>query len=121
MSGEAERPSWGFLGLMGLIGGGPTFLGTVIGQAWVSEALGVVFFALAAGSILYVVIQLFEVCRRYAMPVVVAWWILAGHRSRFRDRFRPGRRRGLSSTASTGVCGRTFSTRSRSSSSTSPT
>ena len=66
MSGEAERPSWGFLGLMGLIGGGPTFLGTVIGQAWVSEALEVAFFAVAAGSILYVVIQLFEVCRRYA-------------------------------------------------------
>jgi ZIP family zinc transporter len=78
MSGEAERPSWGFLGLMGLIGGGPTFLGTVIGQAWVSEALQVAFFAVAAGSILYVVIQLFEVCRRYALPVVVAWWILGG-------------------------------------------
>ena len=78
MSGEAERPSWGFLGLLGLIGGGPTFLGTVIGQAWVSEALSVVFFAVAAGSILYVVLQLAEVCRRYAMPVVVAWWILAG-------------------------------------------
>ncbi len=78
MSGEAERPSWGFLGLMGLIGGGPTFVGTVIGQAWVSEALQVTFFAVAAGSILYVVLQLAEVCRRYAMPVVVAWWILAG-------------------------------------------
>jgi zinc transporter, ZIP family len=78
MSGEAERPSWNFLWLMGLIGGGPTFLGTVIGQAWVSEALEVAFFAVAAGSILYVVIQLFEVCRRYSMPTVVAWWILAG-------------------------------------------
>src|SRR5580765_8767672 len=78
MSGEAERPSWGFLGLMGLIGGGPTFVGTVIGQAWVSEALQVAFFAVAAGSILYVVIQLFEVCRRYALPTVVAWWILIG-------------------------------------------
>ncbi|HEU5362872.1 MAG TPA: hypothetical protein VFU56_05985 [Gaiellaceae bacterium] len=78
MSGEAERPSWGFLGLMGLIGGGPTFVGTVIGQAWVSEALQVVFFAVAAGSILYVVMQLLEVCRRYAMPVVVAWFLLGG-------------------------------------------
>jgi ZIP family zinc transporter len=78
MSGEAERPSWGFLGLMGLIGGGPTFVGTVVGQAWVSEALEVAFFAVAAGSILYVVIQLFEVCRRYTMPTVVAWWMLAG-------------------------------------------
>jgi zinc transporter, ZIP family len=78
MSGESERPSWGFLGLMGLIGGGPTFVGTVIGQAWVSEALSVAFFAVAAGSILYVVLQLAEVCRRYALPTVVAWWIFAG-------------------------------------------
>jgi ZIP family zinc transporter len=78
MSGEAEMPSWGFLGLMGLIGGGPTFLGTVIGQAWVSPALETVFFAVAGGSILYVVIQLFEVCRRYAMPTLVAWMILLG-------------------------------------------
>src|SRR6476619_5744582 len=78
MSGEAERPSWGYLALLGLIGGGPTFVGTVIGQAWVSEALQVAFFAVAAGSILYVVIQLLDVCRRYALPTVVAWWILIG-------------------------------------------
>jgi zinc transporter, ZIP family len=78
MSGEAERPSWGFLGLMGLIGGGPTFLGTVIGQVWVSPALEVVFFAVAGGSILYVVIQLFDVCRRYAMPTLVGWTLLLG-------------------------------------------
>jgi len=78
MSGESERPSWGFLGLMGLIGGGPTFLGTLIGQAWVSPALEVVFFAVAGGSILYVVIQLFEVCRRYAKPELVGWMLLLG-------------------------------------------
>jgi ZIP family zinc transporter len=77
-AGEVERPSWGFLGLMGLIGGGPTFVGTVIGQAWVSTALEVVFFAVAAGSILYVVAQLLEVCRRYNRPVVVAWMLLVG-------------------------------------------
>ena len=78
MSGEAELPSWSFLGLMGLIGGGPTFLGTVIGQAWVSPALEVAFFAVAGGSILYVVIQLFEVCKRFAMPQLVAWMLLLG-------------------------------------------
>jgi ZIP family zinc transporter len=44
----------------------------------VSEALQVVFFAVAAGSILFVVMQLLEVCRRYAMPVVVAWFLLGG-------------------------------------------
>src|SRR3954464_1917031 len=78
MSGEAERPSWGFLGLLGLIGGGPTFVGTLIGQAWVSPALEVVFFAVAGGSILCVVIQLFEVCRRFSMPTLVGWSLLLG-------------------------------------------
>src|SRR5712664_573174 len=48
MSGEGMRPSWGFIGLLGLIGGLPTFLGTLLGQAWSSEAMSVVFFAVAA-------------------------------------------------------------------------
>jgi ZIP family zinc transporter len=78
MSGEPEMPSWGFLGLMGLIGGGPTFLGTLIGQVWVSPALQTVFFAVAGGSILYVVIQLFDVCKRYGMPKLVSWMLLLG-------------------------------------------
>ena len=29
LSGEAEPPSWAFLGVMGLIAGGPTFIGTL--------------------------------------------------------------------------------------------
>jgi len=78
LSQGAELPSWRYLGLLGLIGGGPTFLGTVIGHSWVSPALEVFFFALAAGSILYVVIELAAVCRRYAMPVLVTWMILLG-------------------------------------------
>ena len=78
MAAERERPSWAFLGLMGLIGGGPTFVGTVVGQAWVSPALEVAFFAVAAGSILYVVIQLLEVCRRAALPVLIGWMLLFG-------------------------------------------
>ena len=78
MSGEPEMPSWGFLGLMGLIGGGPTFLGTAIGEVWVSPALETFFFAVAGGSILYVVIQLFDVCKRYGMPRLVSWMLLLG-------------------------------------------
>jgi ZIP family zinc transporter len=38
MAGEANRPSWRFLFLLGLIGGGPTFLGAIVGHQWVSEA-----------------------------------------------------------------------------------
>src|SRR6185436_8168189 len=56
LGAEAELPSWGFLALLGLIAGGPTFVGTVVGQAWVSDALSVLFLSLAGGSILYVVV-----------------------------------------------------------------
>ena len=78
MSGEGTRPSWRFLGLLGLIGGGPTFLGTLLGQAWSSEAVSVVFFAVAAGSILYVVQELFAVNRKYGHTKLVMWLVLAG-------------------------------------------
>jgi len=73
-----ERPSWGFLLLVGLIGGGPTFFGTLLGQTWVSEALSVAFLALAAGSILYVVIELLDVCRRAGRKRLVAWGLILG-------------------------------------------
>src|SRR5256885_15560877 len=53
---EGDRPSWGFLLLMGLIGGGPTFLGTAVGAQFTSDAMSVIFLTLAAGSILYGVI-----------------------------------------------------------------
>jgi len=78
LTGEGTVPSWSFLGLMGLIGGGPTFLGTVLGQAWSSEALSVAFFAIAAGSILYVVQELFAVNRKYGHTVLVTWLVLVG-------------------------------------------
>jgi zinc transporter, ZIP family len=78
LSGDAEKPSWRFLGLMGVIAGVPTFLGTVVGQAWTSTAVSVVFLALAAGSILYVVMELLNVCRLFSSKTVTAWGLLLG-------------------------------------------
>jgi zinc transporter, ZIP family len=78
LTGDRERPSWGFLALLGLIGGGPTFVGTVIGQAWVNESVMILFFALAAGSILYVVMELLNVGRALASKPVITWGILLG-------------------------------------------
>ncbi len=78
LSGDRVRPSWRFLALLGLIGGGPTFVGTLIGQAWASEALSIVFLALAAGSILFVVLELSAVNRRLASGTLVAWFVFIG-------------------------------------------
>jgi ZIP family zinc transporter len=78
MSAEDELPSWSFLLLLGVMGGGPTFLGTLVGQAWVSEGLSVAFFAVAAGSILYVVQELFHVNRKSGYATLVTWMLLAG-------------------------------------------
>jgi ZIP family zinc transporter len=77
-SGGDERPTWAFLGLLGLIGGGPTLVGTLVGQTWVSEPLSIAFLALAAGSILYVVIELLAVCRSFGRRTSVAWGLLLG-------------------------------------------
>jgi ZIP family zinc transporter len=78
MNGEGTRPSWRFLAMLGVIGGGPTFLGTLIGQAWTSTEISIIFFAVAAGSILYVVQELFAVNRRYGNATLVMWLVVAG-------------------------------------------
>lgn len=72
------RPSWMFLGMLGLIGGGPTFLGTIIGYQFVSTTLSVLFLALAAGAILYVLGELFHVARRTGFKQIAAWGLLVG-------------------------------------------
>jgi zinc transporter, ZIP family len=78
LAGDKDRPSWGFLGLLGLIGGAPTFFGTLVGQVWVSESVSILFFALAAGSILYVVMELLNVGRVLASKTLVTWGVLFG-------------------------------------------
>lgn len=74
----AERPSWKFLLSMGLIGGGPTFLGTVVGNSFVNETMFLAFLALAAGSILYVIVQLLKAAQRLGHPEVMMWGIVLG-------------------------------------------
>ena len=78
LAAEGDRPSWGFLLLMGLIGGGPTFLGTAVGSQFTSDAMSVIFLTLAAGSILYVVIQLLGVAFKNGRKDLIYWGVLAG-------------------------------------------
>ena len=59
------RPSWRWLALAGLIGGGPTFLGSIVGYNVTSEPLELAFYALAGGAILYVIGEIWQGMRRY--------------------------------------------------------
>jgi ZIP family zinc transporter len=44
----------------------------------VNEAISIAFFAVAAGSILYVVQELMNVNRKFGLPVLVTWMLLLG-------------------------------------------
>jgi ZIP family zinc transporter len=76
--GSPRRPSWGLLLLLALIGGGPTFVGTAIGHTFTSEPLSVLFLTLAAGSIIYVVLQLVAVAAKAKRPDLLGYGLLIG-------------------------------------------
>jgi ZIP family zinc transporter len=78
MTMDPKPASWTFLGVAGLIGGGPTFLGTWIGYLASSDYVYVAFLALAAGALLYVVNELFNVGRKLSTPPAFAWGLLLG-------------------------------------------
>jgi ZIP family zinc transporter len=66
------RPNWTWLATAGLIAGGPTFLGTVVGTAIQSPILFVGCLALAAGAILNVVGELFVAGRRMSWELTLS-------------------------------------------------
>jgi zinc transporter, ZIP family len=72
------RPSWSWLLLAGLIGGGPTFLGTIVGYQVNSEPLELMFYALAGGAVLYVIGEIWTGMRRYGHHTLGLYLIAAG-------------------------------------------
>jgi len=72
------RPSWAWLGRAGLIGGGPTFLGTIVGYQVNSSPLELMFYALAGGAILYVIGEIWTGMRRYGHHTLGLYLIAAG-------------------------------------------
>ena len=78
LAGEPNRPSWGFLALLGVIGGGPTLVGTLVGQSFVNDTVSIAFLALAAGSILYVIVQLLRVAQNLGRRALMYWGLLLG-------------------------------------------
>ena len=71
-------PSWRWLAAVGLIGGGPTFLGTIAGYRVTSEPLELAFYGLAAGAILYVIGEIWQGMRRYGYRELGLMMVTAG-------------------------------------------
>jgi ZIP family zinc transporter len=74
----ATRPSWRWLGLAGLVGGGPTVLGTIVGYQVTSQPLELTFYALAGGAVLYVIGEVWMGMRRYGHRTLGLYLIAAG-------------------------------------------
>jgi ZIP family zinc transporter len=77
-AGVLRRPSWKYLLGLAAIGGGPTFIGTWVGHGFTSEQVSVIFLTLAAGSIIYVVIQLIGVAAKARRTDLLAYGLLIG-------------------------------------------
>jgi ZIP family zinc transporter len=74
----AVRPSWTWLGLAGLIGGGPTFLGSMVGYGVTSEPVELLFYAVAGGAILYVIGEVWQSMRRHGFRELGMWLLAVG-------------------------------------------
>ena len=75
---SGHRASWKFLLGAGMIAGGPTFLGAIVGGWWVSRALETFCLALASGTILYIIGELLHLGRQLKEESVVGVGLLTG-------------------------------------------
>jgi ZIP family zinc transporter len=71
-------PSWTQIGLAGLIAGGPTFLGTIVGYEFNSPVLSVLFLATAVGALVFVIGELWSVLKRTGLTALVTTMMTLG-------------------------------------------
>jgi zinc transporter, ZIP family len=71
-------PSWRWLAVAGVVGGGPVFIGSIVGYNVTSEPLELAFYGLAAGAILYVIGEVWSSMRRFGHRQLGLWLLAAG-------------------------------------------
>jgi ZIP family zinc transporter len=71
-------PSWAQIGLAGLIAGGPTFAGTIVGYSFYSPTVSVLFLAIAIGALVFVIGELWSVLRRTGLTAAVTATMCVG-------------------------------------------
>ena len=73
LAGNEERPSMSYLFQLGLIGGGPTFLGTLIGSFFVSDIANVLFLSLAGGALIFVILLMYNsIGKNVKIPLIMS-------------------------------------------------
>lgn len=71
-------PTWAQIGLAGLVAGGPTFIGTMIGYEFSSPVLSVFFLATAIGALVFVIGELWSVLKKTGVTIGATSMVTAG-------------------------------------------
>jgi len=78
LTGLHKRPNFRFIILLGLIGGGPTFIGTIIGSLWASTVASILFLSIAGGALIYVSLLMYNSGRLQTTNTVLMAGIFVG-------------------------------------------
>ncbi len=78
LTGLNKKPNLRFIILLGLIGGGPTFLGTMIGSLWASTIASILFLSIAGGALIYVSLLMYNSGRQQTTNKVLMAGIFLG-------------------------------------------
>lgn len=78
LTGLSKKPSNRFILLAGLVGGGPTFIGTLLGSLWTSTFAYIFFLSMAGGALVYVTILMYNSGRRQVSYDVLMLGLFVG-------------------------------------------
>ncbi len=75
---NGEQIGWHRIFQLAAIGGGPTFIGTLLGGIWTSTTLSVLVLAMAGGALLYVLKELFSAARHETAQIAIMIALVVG-------------------------------------------
>ena len=78
LAGLVKKPRARFLILAGLIAGGPTFIGTILGSLWNSPVAYILFLSIAGGALVYVSLLMYNSGRRQTTNNILMLGIFVG-------------------------------------------
>jgi ZIP family zinc transporter len=78
LTGLLKKPKARFLLQAGLVGGGPTFVGTILGSLWNSTIVYILFLSIAGGAMIYVSLLMYNTGRKQTTNDVIMIGIFVG-------------------------------------------